>query len=182
MKHTMTPKTPALHNRLLSGNIYNQSLGLFNNSLLLLETSGDESQSEYSHLHLIGQEVSISQEESEGIAPHVVPDMYDAVDQSSGGYHDLDSDTPGVGMEVICTGGLDKDTENTLSAEGRRLLQGIRADFRFPKQPVTSMLSPPSTVPKLPKRKRGRPVSVSFSSCHHECQLRGQSALCCLHL
>lgn len=175
----MTPKTPALHNRMLSGNIYNQSLGLFHNSLLL-ESSGDESQSEYSHLHLIGEEISITQEESEG----VVPDMYDTVEQSSAasfvscndvGCNDVDSDTPGIGMEVICAGGLDKDTENALSAEGRRLLQSLKSEFRFPKHPVTTAtsttstttttatVSPPSTVPRLQKRKRGRPVSyVSY--------------------
>ena len=121
--------------------------------------SGDESQSEYSHLHLIGEEISITQEESEG----VVPDMYDAVEQASasfGGCNDVDSDTPGIGMEVICVGGLDKDMENALSAEGRRLLQNLRSDLKYPKQPVTSVFSPPSTVPKISKRKRGRPVRI----------------------
>lgn len=65
MKHAPLTRVPPLHNRTLSGNILDQSLGILHGSVL---EGGDIAlDSEHAHLQIIGKEVSISQEESKTI-------------------------------------------------------------------------------------------------------------------
>ena len=130
MKHTMTPRVPQLHNRTLSGNILDQSLGILHDTVLLENGFTMElMDSEQAQLQIIGKEVSISQEDSENIA---------ALDHMSNekktGDHEetwsddrrveiepVDSnleklscsdDTPGIGREVVCIG----DSESVFSS------------------------------------------------------------------
>ncbi len=131
MKHTMTPRVPQLHNRTLSGNILDQSLGILHESML--DNNGVTSElldSEHAHLQIIGKEVSISQEESEGIATEfagddnhprtsceddtgtnaVMQESRSTVAHSSPEKLSCSDDTPGIGMEVVCVGGSESDT------------------------------------------------------------------------
>ncbi len=115
MKHAMTPRVPQLHNRTLSGNIFDQSLGILQDSIL--DGNGITTElldSDHAHLPIIGKEVSISQEESENF----LSDDH-RYSQHEGGVEESDTrmdavncspekfacsdDTPGIGMEVVCT-------------------------------------------------------------------------------
>ena len=124
MKHTMTPRVPQLHNRTLSGNIFDQSLGVLHDSVL--DGNGIATElldSEHAHLQIIGKEVSISQEESENFLSedqrYSSQQQQQQQQQHDGSVEDSDSrldalncspekfscsdDTPGIGMEVVCT-------------------------------------------------------------------------------
>ena len=131
MKHTMTPRVPQLHNRTLSGNIFDQSLGVLHDS----RTSPELLDSEHAHLEIIGKEVSIWQEDSNETADTVRNRGRHASEDSDSGVGSGEArmsgegggggggsgvleilaspekymdDTPGIGMEVICEeGGVD---------------------------------------------------------------------------
>lgn len=128
----MTPRLPQLQNRTLSGNILDQSIGILHDSML--DGNGIASEmldSEHAHLQIIGKEVSISQEESETVGvefPSAVEQRYAPSEGSDderngsviGGKRKAkevavcspekfssSDETPGIGMEVVCVGGLD---------------------------------------------------------------------------
>ena len=128
MKHTLTPRVPQLHNRTLSGNIFDQSLGILHDTVL--DGNGINSElldSEHAHLQIIGKEVSIWQEESDSAETAGDKQRYMLGEGSSeslggegggGGINPkpgeaasspdkfpCSDDTPGIGMEVVCVGG-----------------------------------------------------------------------------
>lgn len=124
MKHVMTPRVPQLHNRTLSGNIFDQSLGVLHDS----RTTPELLDSEHAHLEIIGKEVSIWQEDSSEVpnplrsgGRHASEDSDSGVGsgeartygEGGGGVDAAVSpekyidDTPGIGMEVICEEGGD---------------------------------------------------------------------------
>lgn len=121
MKHAMTPRVPQLHNRTLSGNIFDQSLGI-------LHDRGVTPDSEHAHLDIIGKEVSIWQEDSEsnlqqfgrerqrhpssdsGVASGEARTMEEATEVVTSPEKFAD-DPPGIGMEVVCEDGTDPSDE-----------------------------------------------------------------------
>lgn len=60
MRHTPLTRAPQLHNRTLSGNIFDQSLGLLQ-GMGGVSVGEEEEDSEHAHLQIIGEEVSISE-------------------------------------------------------------------------------------------------------------------------
>ena len=127
MKHVLTPRVPQLHNRTLSGNIFDQSLGLLHDSLL--DGNAITLDSEHANLQIIGKEVSISLEESENLptdgqgeetkcAENGLPDNgpRNTTDTLASSPEKLacSEDTPGIGMEVVCIGGSDSDVLATV--------------------------------------------------------------------
>ena len=87
MKHTMTPKVPKLHNRILSDNILDQSLGLLHNSTLEENILAKEvlDQSQYSHYNMIEEDVCITQDGSVAIAPKTSDDNIVQMNTEVGG-------------------------------------------------------------------------------------------------
>jgi hypothetical protein len=134
MKHVMTSRVPQLHNRTLSGNIFDQSLGVLHD-----RSTSELLDSEHAHLEIIGKEVSIWQEDSAENTDTRLPDSEGEgrgdEDHTSG---DSDSgvgsgeaktssegdkgavaspekfmdDAPGIGMEVVCEEGVDPFVSN----------------------------------------------------------------------
>lgn len=177
MKLTMTPKVPQLHNRTLSGNILDQSLGLLQNSVL---EGSDVGPDMLDPLHMIGEEVSITQEESEGVVPESPNENVEQISSKTGANEivqqmssriggDVESDdTPGIGMEVVCIGSLEQDNiQDNIYAEVEQLMDGMHYGLRFPKKQSNNLVNkilvtPESHVPSLSAssttpRKRGRP-------------------------
>ena len=79
MKHALTPRVPQLHNRTLTGNIFDQSLGILHDSGgsmldsngIVAGGDGGPDLLDADHAHFIGKEVSV---ESELQLPHVSVD------------------------------------------------------------------------------------------------------------
>lgn len=150
MKHTMTPKVPQLQNRTLSGNILDQSLGLLHDSTLDGSTTAAEllDQSDYPHFSMIGEEVSITQEESEGVVPEAADDNVEQTTEEVEGDGGADSeDTPGIGMEVVCVGGLEQDSENEKYTEMTHLASNTCYELRFPQKQCNNLVSKACVTP-----------------------------------
>ena len=128
MKTTPLSRVPQLHNRTLSGNILEQSLNVLPAGSILEESDnsdlqiiGEEvsiSNQEHPDLQIIGEEVSVPQEEETKAAG-----AGGGKGEGGGGGGErgeakegccespeklpCSDDTPGIGMEVVCVGGMD---------------------------------------------------------------------------
>lgn len=140
MKHAMTPRVPQLHNRTLSGNIFDQSLGI-------LHDSGVTPDSEHAHLEIIGKEVSIWQDDSEnndqqfggerqqpmsgdgGVGGREAGTVEEAAGELTVAVTSPEKfadDTPGIGMEVVCEEGVDtSDSMNEIESSVLPLHNGV---------------------------------------------------------
>ncbi len=119
MKLAMTPRVPQLHNRTLSGNIFDQSLGILQDSIL--DGNGITTElldSEHAHLEIIGNQVSISSEvhsAEEDNSSHVANRDdgeigKDFLSLEGDAVNGIPEDTPGVGMEVVCSEGCESSS------------------------------------------------------------------------
>lgn len=142
MKHAITPRVPQLHNRTLSGNIFDQSLGVLHASGVTPELFDTE----HAHLEIIGKEVSIWQEDPE--SADLQSSSVDKQRHLSGGSDSgmgsgdvrtgeaavvspekFADDTPGIGMEVVCEEGVEtgismNDIESSLH---NGVINGLKA-------------------------------------------------------